>query len=121
MADQLRVKGYREFLRAAAKAQPDSRKEVRAAFRQVGEVVRVGAVDLFEDISPKSAAGFKVRVRQRGVAVEQSLRRTTGKRPSFGALQMRKALLPARSQARAEVAREMERAIDRIADHFERR
>jgi hypothetical protein len=76
------VKGYREFLRACAKAEKDTRKEVRAAFREVGDIVRVDAARRLDGLSPKAAAGLRTRVRQRGVSVEQSLRRTTGKRPN---------------------------------------
>lgn len=117
---RLIVSGYRQFLRACAKAEPDSRREVRGAFRKVGEHVRVEAVSLFERYSPKSAAGFKVRVRQRGISVEQSLLKTTGRQPKWGALQMRKALIPARTNTRTATEREFEAALDRVADHFER-
>lgn len=113
------VKGYREFLRACAKAEKDTRKEVRAAFREVGDIVRVDAARRLDGLSPKAAAGLRTRVRQRGVSVEQSLRRTTGKRPDWGAVQMRDALLPAVEAKEDEVVAEMEHAIDRVADHFE--
>lgn len=119
-AQTLRVKGYREFLRAASRAEKESKKEVRAALREVAEPVRAEAASLFETVDPRSAAGYRVRVRQRGVSVEQSLRKTTGKHPEFGALQMREALLPALARKEGEIERGMEDAIDRIADHFER-
>jgi hypothetical protein len=57
--------------------------------------VRARASELFSRYDGRSAAGYKVRVRARGVAIEQSLRRTTGEHPQFGSLQMRTALLPA--------------------------
>ncbi len=72
-------------------------------------------------MSQKSAAGYRVRVRQRGVAVEQSLRKTTGTRSDFGELQMRQALLPALEANEDRVESAMEAAIDTVADHFERR
>lgn len=114
------VRGYREFLRAAQRAVPNSRREIRAAFREVGDIVRVRAEELFSRFSSTSARGYRVRVRQRGIAVEQSLRRTTGKRPDWGALQMREALLPARRDTYQRTQDEFEDAIDRVADHFER-
>jgi hypothetical protein len=120
MADALRVKGYREFLRAASQAEKESKKEVRAALREAAEPVRAEAASLFSTISQRSAAGYRVRVRQRGVSVEQSLRKTTGQHPEFGALQMRRALIPALERKQGEIERRMEHAIDRIADHFER-
>jgi len=118
--ETLRIKGYREFLRAAAKAEKDTRKEVRAAFREVGEIVRADAAQRFEDKSPKTAGGFRTRVRQRGVSVEQKFRKTTGKRPDWGAIQVNDALVPALTDKEHEVEAAMEDAIDRVADHFER-
>jgi len=120
MAETLRLHGYREFLRACDRAGKETKKEVRGTFRVVGDIVRDEARSLFEDISPKSAAGYRTRVRQRGVAVEQSLRRTTGTRPDFGRLQMEEALEPALEEKEDEVEREMENAIDKVADHFDR-
>jgi hypothetical protein len=110
----------REFLRATDRAGKETKKEVRAAFRKVGEVIRVEAARNFESIDPHSASGYRTRVRQRGVAVEQSLRRVTGLRPDYGALQMREALLPAVEDKADEVVDEFNDAMDRVADHFER-
>lgn len=116
----VRVKGLREFQRATKQAPKDTRKELREAFRTVGNVVKDEAAQLFESVDARSAAGYKTRVRQRGVAVEQSLRRTTGKRPDFGSLQMREALLPALDAKAEEVEDAMEEALDKVADHFVR-
>jgi hypothetical protein len=116
----LRVRGYRELLRACQRAERSSKAEVRKALKGVGEVVRADAAEDFSKYSTRSAAGFKVRVRQRGVAVEQSLRKTTGKHPEWGALQMTKALIPARSRDEGRIEQEFERALDRVADIFER-
>lgn len=93
---------------------------MRAALREVAEPVRAEAASLFSTVDPRSAAGYRVRVRQRGVSVEQSLRKTTGQHPEYGALQMREALLPALARKEREIEQGMEEAIDRIADHFER-
>lgn len=121
MADAtLRVTGYREFVRACDRAGKESKKEVRAALREVGNLVKVEGAKRFENVDARSAAGFRTVVRQRGVSVEQSLRKTTGLRPDFGALQMRKALLPALAFEDINVERQMEHAIDRVADHFDR-
>jgi hypothetical protein len=118
--ETLRVRGFREFMRAAARAEKESKKEVRAALRKVAEPVRAEAASLFETVDPRTAAGYRVRVRQRGVSVEQSLRKTTGEHPEFGSLQMREALLPALERKEGEIERGMEDAVDEIADHFER-
>ncbi len=115
----VRVKGYRDFQRAIARADKDTKREVRNAFREVGDIVRVDAENRLDDTSPKSAAGLRTRVRQRGVAVEQSLRRTTGKRPDWGKHQMREALVPALEDNTQQVMREFEEALDRVADRFD--
>ena len=114
------VKGYKEFLRACTRADADTKRFVRAAFRDVGEIVRRDAAERLTPYSQRSAQGLKVRVRQRGVAVEQSLRKVTGKRPDFGSLQMRKALLPALEQNNEKIDEAMEEALDRVADRFEK-
>jgi F0F1-type ATP synthase membrane subunit b/b' len=121
MAGTVRVHGYREFQRAAKNAPKDIKRETRKAFARVGDLVKDEAAQLFESIDARSAAGFKTRVRQRGVAVEQSLRKTTGTRPDFGGTQMRVALVPALEEKEDEVERELEDAIDTVADLFVRR
>ena len=120
-AQTLRVKGYQEFLRACSNAEKESKKYVRGTFRTVGDIVKENAALRMTSTSWKSAAGYKTRVRQRGIAVEQSLRKTTGRRPDWGKTQMRKALLPALTENEDRVAKEFERALDIVADHFEGR
>ncbi len=115
------VRGYREFLRACDRAGKETRKEVRGTFREVGDIVKVAARTRFQAIDARSAAGYRTVVRQRGVSVEQSLRKTTGTRPDFGALQMSRALLPAMAAKQEQVERSFEKAIDKVADHFDRR
>lgn len=120
MAEEtLRVRGYRELLAACDRAGKDSKREVRATLRAVGEIVRSEAEALFDPYNARSARGYRVRVRARGIAVEQSLRRTTGKHPEYGALQMNKALLPARARKGEEIDAAFEVALDRVADRFE--
>lgn len=112
----VRVRGLREFQRALAKADKAQRKEIRATFKEVGEVVRADAASRFGRIDAGSAAGYRVRVRQRGVSVEQSRRRVTGKRADYGALQMRLALIPAGKEKEPQVVQAFEKALDRIGD-----
>ncbi len=61
---------------------------------------------------------FRTSVRQGVVAVQQSARKVTGLRGDFGALQMRKALIPASQSKLDEIEREMERALDDLAREF---
>ena len=116
----LAVSGYTELLRACNQAEKESKRYVRGVLREVGDVVRVDATSRFSVVDSRSAAGYRTRVRVRGVAVEQSLRKTTGKRPRYGALQMRRALLPALLTHEDTLERGMEQALDLIAAHFER-
>ena len=114
----LRVDGYRQLMQALARADKQSRKTVRDELRQAAEHVRQEGGVRFAPVDPRSAAGYRTRVRQRGVAVEQSLRKTTGRHPEFGALQMRRALVPALYHNEDRTVREMEQAIDRVCDRF---
>jgi hypothetical protein len=118
--ETFRVIGYRELMRALKHADTDSRRFARAALRESGETVRRDATERFASVSVRSAAGYKVGVTQKSVRVYQSLRKTTGKRPDYGALQMRRALLPALAANEEETVKAFEDAIDRIADRFER-
>lgn len=121
MAGTVKIEGYREFLRACNKAEKDTKREVRAAFRKVGDVVRTEARANLRDYDKRSAGGLRTRVRQRGVSVEQSLRKTSDesrRRPNWGSYQMRHALVPALDDKKREVVEEMEEAFDRIANHF---
>lgn len=117
--ETLRVKGLRELMRATARAESGVRREVRASLREVGNVVRDEAERTFAEVDARSARGYRTRVRQRGVSVEQSLRKTTGLRPDYGALQMRRALIPALAANEDEIEDRMERALDVVADRFE--
>ncbi len=117
--ETVRVHGLREFVRAADRAGAESKKAVRTTLRQVGEDVRQDAQQRFSSIDARSAAGYRVSVRTTGVFVVQSLRKTTGLRPDYGALQMRQALLPALENADAKIAERFEVALDKIADHFD--
>jgi hypothetical protein len=109
------------MMRAFQQADKDSRKELRAALRDVGHIVRRDAASLLVREDPKharSAAGYKVYVRQRGVSVEQSLRRTTGNHPEFGKFQARHALFPAAEENRDEVEREFVHALEKVEFRF---
>ena len=114
------VKDLRDFMRATARAERASKRLVRDQLRVVGDVVKVEAQQLFQKYDAVSAAGFRTVVRQRGVSVEQRLKRTTGQRPQYGGLQMRRALLPALDRNQEEIVERFDDALDVIAAHFER-
>jgi hypothetical protein len=118
--ETLRVKGLRELVRATSKAEKESRTEVRKTLKKVGEVVRVPWSQELDRFGARTATGLRTVVRQRGVSVEQTRRKTTGTRPDFG---FRQQLLgeDVLAEQQDEVEHEMEDAVDTIADHFERR
>lgn len=117
---ELVVRGYKEFLRACNHAEKDIKREVRRELKSAGESVRREAQRRFTHDSPYTADHFRTVVRLRGVAVEQSLRKVNGLHPEWGALQMTKALIPARRVKYAETLAGFDRATDRIIQHFER-
>ena len=89
--------------------------ELREGLKKAAEPVRQEAAALFQRYDARSAAGYRVAVRARGVSVEQSRRRTTGQHPEFGALQMRRALLPALASREEQVLRGVENVLDDLA------
>jgi hypothetical protein len=114
------VSGYKKLIAASKFLVPAEKKEVRAAFARSGEIVRADAATRFRAYSAHSAAGYRVRVRQRGVEVDQSLKKTTGLHPEWGALQMRKALLPSLYAKQTEIEAEFEKALDEVTTVFNR-
>lgn len=119
--ETLRVSGLREFIVAADAAGGKTKYAVREALRDASKPVLVSARQRLTGgvaRSPslaRTAAGLRIVVRRTGVvSVEQSLRKTTGKRPDFGALQMRRALIPALQANESEVVGQMEGAMERI-------
>lgn len=112
------VKGYREFVRACSRAEKKTNRLVRRKLREAGEIVAVNWRARLSPIDSASAAGLRPRVRQRGVSVEQTRRTVTGRRPDYGALQMRRGVA-ALEDERENFERAMERALDEIADELD--
>ena len=97
-----------------AKADATLEAELKEALRDSGGMVRDEAAQLFGRYSEKTAAGYRVYVRARGVSVEQSLRKTTGKRPDWGRIQMKDALIPALDEKTDAVRERVVAAIDAV-------
>jgi len=113
-------KSLQDFLDACERAEGDIGREMRATLREVGEVVRVRGAALAAAKHGKTAAGYRTKVRARGVAVEQTLGKTTGDRPEWGVWQMRHALVPALRASESQIDREFEEAANEVATRFER-
>jgi hypothetical protein len=112
------MKGYREFMRATAKAEKESKSTIHNHLREAADIVREDAFRRFLRYSPKSAAGFRIRSRVGGVFIEQKLRKTTGEHPEYGALQLRVALEPALDAKTGEVERRMDKALAELANIY---
>ena len=83
--------------------------------------MRREAESLFASVDARSASGYRVRVRTRGVSVEQSRKNRGGpKRPNYTAMQMNEALQPALAAKETEIVTLFEKAMDDIADIVER-
>lgn len=121
MAKTVRLRGYDKLQRSIAAADKATKREVRGSLRGAAEVVRVPWVD--EDLDrfgAKTAAGMRTVVRKRGVAVEQSLRKSAIKarqRPKFGKKQQQIGEAITASNA-TELQREFDAAGQRIVEKF---
>jgi hypothetical protein len=114
-AGTVRVHGLRQLQRDFRRLSKDLTKEVREGLRKAADPVRVEATALLEPVNAYSAAGYKIRVRQRGVALEQSRRRTTGLRPDYAKLQFARAMAPAIERKEEFVVKGLEDALDDLA------
>lgn len=115
------VTGLRELLAEIDKTDRKTKRLLRDDLRAAAEPVRDQAQSEFMSISPHSARNYRTTVRKTGVvSVEQRLRKTTRKRPDFGVLQMRKALLPSLRTQAPKVVRSLEAATERILEKLNR-
>jgi hypothetical protein len=116
------VTGFKEVVQATAYLVPSERKETREALGSIGEIVRRDwSGRLTSDTRKgkgryrvKSAAGLKVRLRQRDVAVEQILTKTTGQHSQYGAFQAiegRQALADDELQIEAQIGVAMDKVV----------
>ena len=122
MPKTVRIRGYEKLQRSIANAERSTQREVRSSLREAAEVVRKPwvAEDL-DRFGAKTAEGMRTVVRKRGVAVEQSLRKSTvdsRRRPKFGKKQQE--IGDAITAEHAEdLQREFDAAGQRIADKFD--
>lgn len=117
----LQVEGYQALMKALAACDRKTKRDLRAILRATGGAVQRDAAGKVVSEQPedqKTAAGYRVVVRQRGVAVEQSLRRTTGLHPEWGGWQMRHGLVPALVENAPDTARRMTEALELLARRF---
>lgn len=114
------VRGYSDLIRTINYIGGDFKKTVKAELREVGEDTRrdASAAAARKGWSARTVTGYRVVVRQRGIAVEQARRRTTGTQRKFGGQQMREALIPSRDKNVEAATKRMETALQRIVDRY---
>jgi hypothetical protein len=122
-AGTIRIEGLKELRKASKAAGKATDKLVREALKQAGEPVRVRA-ELLAQMDVQAGAKWsrmKTGTTTRTVYIAPAAKRAGGSpRPNFGGLLMRKAMAPALEQRQDQAVREIEEALDKIADVFER-
>jgi hypothetical protein len=101
-------------------ADRETKRDARRILARAGQAIEQDAAARIAPKDARSASGYRTSVRQRGIVVRQSLRKTTGLHPEWGAYQMRHGLIPARGAQMPETTRALEHAMDEIANRFNR-
>lgn len=114
MATGVRVKGLRELQRDIGRVDKQLRSELGKELKKLAEPVAADASRRVARFGEKTAAGIVAGRRGGGAVVRQRLRKVTGKRGDFGALQMRTALIPALEAHEEEVVHGVEDLLDRL-------
>jgi hypothetical protein len=118
----VRIEGLPELKRAAKAASAATVKEVNAALKQAAVPVQTTAQRLATglDAGPKWSR-MRIGVSMRKVYVVAAARRTSGTpRPNFGGRILTGAMAPALAQNETETMLLMGKALDKIADIFEK-
>jgi hypothetical protein len=131
------VHGYAAYHRALSADMPKAmRREVRAAFTVVGEEIRRDWTQKFSDYGnaavgasryggtrashTDSAQGYKVKVRKRGISVEQTKPKTTGLHPEYAGAQVKHGRDPATDGKERKLVAAMDNALDQVERIFAR-
>jgi hypothetical protein len=91
----VRVKGYREVTRALNRVDKDTRKALLDGLKKAAEPTAQDARSLLSGYTGLATSSIQPRAVASGVFITQKAKKKTGTRPDFGALQMRRGLLPA--------------------------
>lgn len=111
--ETVRLRNYRETMRALQKVDKAKGKVIRDELKQAGEVVAVAARERISRYQGARVSQIGPRVSVRGVFVTQRARKVTGQRGDFGSLQMRH-LLGALAENEDKVIEGVEDALDRL-------
>jgi len=113
----LRTRGWNELRRDLRKVGgPALDRAVRDGMKRAAEPVVEAARAKEGQWAGSKPGSIGPRVVRRGVFVTQRARKVTGRRPDFGALQMRDAFIPALEENEREVERAVERELDHLLD-----
>lgn len=113
----IRAEGITGFIHFVERTTIETQWFVHHKLAEVAEPVREEATRLFTKFSAKSAAGYAIRTDTPGIVdVYQTIPKTTGRHPEWGALQMREALLPALDRKSSEVEDRLGTAIGDIIE-----
>lgn len=107
----VKVKGYRECVRALQRVDKDTKKEMLGALKASAEPVAKDARSLLSRYQGASINTINPRAVTSGVYVTQRARKKTGKRPDFGSLQMRVGLIPALDKHEDDIVESVDHAI----------
>jgi len=110
----VRVKGYREVMRALNAVDKDTRKSVLAGLKEAALPIAEDARGLLGGYAGLSTSTIVPRAVGNGVFVTQKAKKTTGLRPDFGALQMRQGLLPAVMSHQDTIADKVDDALGKL-------
>jgi len=111
---RLHVTGYRETLRALSQVDKGTAKAMRDGFKRAAEPVAGDARARLSGLAGISLGTIRPRVSSAGVYIRQGKGKRSGKRPDFGALQMRRGLLPAAEHGAPEFEHAIEHELDAL-------
>jgi hypothetical protein len=114
----VRVEGLRELNAALGKFAKDAQKELQKELRAVAEPIAADTRSRLGGLGGRTVAGVSAGSSAGAAIVRQRARRTTGLRPDFGALQMRRGFLPALKAGEPGVIRAVDEMLDRLAGQF---
>ena len=114
----VRITGLKELVKATGGYKGALAKEVRGELYEAAKLVATDARSRMTRIDARSAMGLVPFARATGSAGvrQRKKKRLHPGRGDYGALQMRRALLPALWSKRDDVERRVERMLDRLGD-----
>lgn len=111
----IHVKGYRETVRSLNAVNRGAKRALQAGLREAAQPIASDTRSRLSGYRGISLATINPSATTRGVSIVQRAKRVTGKRPDFGALQMRRGLIPAVRAADGEIRDRVEEAFAALA------